>query len=53
MTCGFRPTRALVATIEAFAPLPTVGLPVARSGGQSMAQAPVHALFVPESRSNR
>jgi hypothetical protein len=36
----------LVATIEAFAPPPTVGLPVARRGGQSIAQAPVHALFV-------
>jgi hypothetical protein len=53
VTCGLPSERALVATIEAFAPPPTVGLPVARRGGHSMAQAPVHALFVPESRWNR
>jgi len=53
VTCDFPSERALVATIEAVAPPPTVGLPVARSGGQSIAQAPVHALFVPESLQNR
>ena len=41
------------ATIEVFAPVPTVGLPVARSGGQLMAQAPVQALIAPESLLNR
>src|SRR4051794_35373123 len=30
-----------------------VGLPVAFSGGQLTAQAPVHSLIVPESRVNR
>jgi hypothetical protein len=53
VTCGFPFERALVATIEAVAPPPTVGLPVARSGGQLIAQAPVYALFVPECLRNR
>jgi hypothetical protein len=53
VTCDLPSERALVATIEAFAPSPTVGLPLARRGGHSTAQAPVHVLFVPESRSNR
>ena len=53
MTCGLPAERALVATLEALAPLPTVGLRVARSGGHSMAQAPVHVLFVPVSLWNR
>jgi hypothetical protein len=33
--------------------LPTVGLPLARRGGQADAQAPKQALFVPESFWNR
>jgi hypothetical protein len=39
--------RAVVDTIEACAPLSTVGLPLARRGGQSVAHSPKHALFVP------
>src|SRR4051812_43729561 len=39
--------------MEAFAPPPTVGLPVARSGGQSTAHPPVQVLFMPASRWNR
>ena len=43
----------MVATNEASAPSPTVGWPLARTGGQSVAHSPVHALFVPESFLNR
>ena len=43
----------MVPTSEAFAPPPTVGLPLARTGGQARAQAPLHALFVPLSFLNR
>lgn len=35
------------------APPPTVGVPVAWSGGQELAQAPVHSLWVPVSFANR
>jgi len=45
LTCGFPSERGAVATSEAFAPLPTVGLPLARSGGQALAHAPKQALF--------
>src|SRR4051794_20609997 len=50
---GLPSERGLVLTSEALAPLPTVGLPLARRGGQALAQAPVHALLVPESFLNR
>jgi hypothetical protein len=53
VTSGIPSERGVVPTSEAFAPLPTVGLPFARSGGQAAAQAPVHSLFVPESFRNR
>ena len=43
----------VVPTSEAFAPPLTVGLPLARSGGQAMAHAPEHALFIPTSFVNR
>src|SRR3954470_6277537 len=43
----------MVATLEALTPVPTVGLPEARSGGQLVAQAPKHVLFGPESFLNR
>jgi hypothetical protein len=42
-----------VAISEAFAPLPTVGVPIAVSGGQNVAHEPMHALVVPESFWNR
>jgi hypothetical protein len=42
-----------VPTSEAFNPLPTVGLPVARTGGHAAAQAPEQALFVPTSFWNK
>jgi len=42
----------VVEIIEAVAPLPTVGFPLARSGGQLTAQAPVQELVVPESFEN-
>ena len=45
--------RLVVPTLEARAPLPTVGLPFARSGGQAVAQAPKHLLFLPASFLNR
>ena len=48
-----RSERMVVPTSEAFAPPLTVGLPLARSGGQAMAHAPEHALFIPESFVNR
>jgi hypothetical protein len=53
VTWGFPSERVLVATAEAFAPPPTVGLRVARSGGHSTAHPPVHVLFMPESFWNR
>jgi hypothetical protein len=43
----------VLATSEASAPSPTVGVPVAWSGGQELAQAPVHSLWVPVSFANR
>jgi hypothetical protein len=43
----------VVPTCDAFAPPLTVGVPVARSGGQAVAHAPEHVLFVPESFVNR
>src|SRR3954467_4965521 len=43
----------VVPSNEAFTPLPATGLPLVRSGGQAVAQAPVHALVVPESFLNR
>jgi hypothetical protein len=42
----------VVATNAAFAPLPAVGVPVAWTGGQAAAHAPVQALVVPESAPN-
>jgi hypothetical protein len=45
--------RMLVATIAAFTPLPTVGFRVARRGGHSTAQAPLHVLFASKSRLKR
>src|SRR4051794_25651149 len=53
MICARPSDRALVMVIAGFAPVPTVGFPVARSGGQSTAQLPLHALLAPESRRNR
>src|SRR3954453_7750167 len=53
MTCGLPSDRGVVPSIEAFAPLPAVGLPLARSGGRALAQAPEHMLFVPVSFWNR
>ena len=35
----------IVPTLEAFSPMPTVGLPDARSGGQFVAHAPKQVLF--------
>src|SRR3954464_15598764 len=43
----------VVPSNEAFTPLPATGLPLVRSGGQAVAQAPVHALVVPVSFLNR
>src|SRR3954465_5170200 len=43
----------MVPTLEALTPLPTVGFPEARSGGQVGAQAPKHLLLGPESFLNR
>jgi hypothetical protein len=45
--------RVVVPTSELSAPLPSVGFPLARSGGQFTAHAPEHALVVPESFWNR
>jgi len=42
----------VVATKAAFAPLPAVGVPIAWTGGQAAAHAPVQAFFVPESAPN-
>src|SRR4051812_4410949 len=39
----------MVATLDSLTPVPAVGFPEARSGGQLVAQAPKHVLFVPES----
>ena len=50
---GLPSERGAVPTNEARAPPPTVGLPLARNGGHAAAQAPVHALCVPESFLNR
>ena len=41
------------APFAAVTPSPAVGLPEARSGGQFVAQAPLHMLCVPVSFSNR
>src|SRR6478672_4493931 len=46
MTCVFPSERRAVTTSEALAPLPSVGFPVACSGGQLTAQAPRHVLVV-------
>src|SRR3954463_7007222 len=43
----------MVATLEALTPVPTVGVPEARTGGQLVAQAPKHVLLGPESFLNR
>ena len=53
VTCFVPSDRLVVATKAAFAPLPAVGLPVAGTGGQAAAHAPVQALVVPESAPNR
>jgi hypothetical protein len=53
VTCGFPSERIVVAINDAFAPLLTVGVPLARSGGQFEAQAPKQELVVPESFLNR
>jgi hypothetical protein len=45
--------RWVVPISEALAPLPTVGLPLTRSGGQAVAHAPLHSLVVAESFVNR
>ena len=50
---GLPSERVVVPTSEAFAPPLTVGLPVASTGGQAVAHAPEHVLFVPESFMNR
>jgi hypothetical protein len=42
----------MVPTNEAVAPVPAVGVPFVVSGGHGVAQAPVHALVVPESAEN-
>ena len=49
MTCGFPSDRWVVPSIEAFTPLPAFGLPLTRTGGQLVAQAPEHVLVVPVS----
>src|SRR3954451_1890109 len=43
----------MVRSFEAVTPLPALSLPFARSGGQGVAQAPEHALFVLVSLLNR
>ena len=53
MICGPPSERGVVPSRAAFAPLPTAGWPVARSGGQDVAQAPVQVLIVPVSFANR
>jgi hypothetical protein len=53
VTCFVPSDRLVVATKAAFAPLPAVGVPVAGTGGQAAAHAPVQALVVPESAPNR
>src|SRR3954452_4792566 len=40
-------------TRDAFAPLPTVGVPFTISGGHAVVHSPEHALVVPESFVNR
>ena len=52
MTCGLPSERGVVPTLEALAPAPTVGLPLARSGGHTLAHAAAQALRVPESFAN-
>src|SRR3954447_2807805 len=39
----------MVATLDSLTPVPAVGFPEARSGGQLVAQAPKHVLLGPES----
>jgi hypothetical protein len=53
VTCSVPFERLAVPIKEAFRPLRTVGFPWASSGGHAAAHAPLHALFVPESASNR
>jgi hypothetical protein len=43
----------MVLIFEALTPLPTVGLPLTRSGGQKVAHAPAHLLLFRESFLNR
>src|SRR3954452_17725510 len=43
----------MVWSLAALTPVPTVGVPEARTGGQLVAQAPKHVLFGPESFLNR
>src|SRR4051794_4667370 len=43
----------MVVTAEAWSPVPVLGLPLARSGGQAVAQAPAQALVVPWSALKR
>src|SRR3954447_24928976 len=43
----------MAATLDSLTPVPAVGFPEARSGGQLVAQAPKHALLRPESSLKR
>jgi hypothetical protein len=47
------PERVIVPSLEAVSPVPAVGVPVVRRGGQAEAHAPVQALLVLESALNR
>src|SRR3954451_20568573 len=53
MTCSPPSVRVVVPTSDVAAPCPTVGLPLATSGGQLTAQATEQALLVPLSASKR
>jgi hypothetical protein len=44
VTCGSPSERGIVPTSDEFAPAPTAGLPLSRTGGHAVAQAPLHTL---------
>ena len=53
MTCRLPSERVIVPSFEAVSPLLAGGVPVARSGGQAVAQAPEQSLLAPTSALNR
>jgi len=53
VTCVVPSARFVVPSNEAVAPDAAVGVPLARSGGHAVAQAPLHVLVLPESCVNR